>query len=111
MKTTLRLVAAGALALLAMTLVRYRHVDPCKALEREIVRQVERDVRAASDSVQAALARLGEGPRNAAEGVSSAVENVAVGAAQGAAKTKVERMSRRECAVELWHMAREKDGS
>ena len=107
MKTALKLVAAGALAVVALSLMRYRHVDPCAALEREIVRQVEQEVQAASDSVQQALAGLGESTGAAVEGVASAVENVAVGVAQGVARTKVEHMSRRECAVELWKMARQ----
>ena len=107
MKTALRLAVAGVLALVAMTLIRYRHVDPCKALEREIVRQVEQGMQTATDSIQEALAAFGEGTADAAGDVASAVENVAVGVAQGAAKTKVEHMSRRECVAELWRMARD----
>lgn len=106
MKTMLRLGIAAVLALVALTLIRYRHVDPCKALEREIVRQVEEGMQTATDSIQEALAGFGEGTTEAVGDVASAVENVTVGIAQGAAKTKVERMSRRECVAELWEMAR-----
>lgn len=107
MKTAFRLVVAGALAVIVLTLVRYRHLDPCAALEREIVREVEHGVRTAADSVQQVLADLGVDSGEAVEGVASAVENVAVGVAQGVARTKVEHMSRRECVVELWEMARD----
>jgi hypothetical protein len=107
MKTTLKLLAALALALVAVTLARYRHVDPCKALEREIVRDVQQGVQAARDSLQAALAGLGESTAQAVDDVASAVENVSVGIAEGAARTKVQHMTRRECVVELWRMARE----
>ena len=102
MKTIGKLLLVGALALVAMTLMRYRHVDPCKALEREIVRDVEQGMQAAADSLQEALAGLGEGTTEAVAGAASAVENVAVGVAQGVAKTKVDRMTRRECVAELW---------
>lgn len=107
MKTGFRLIAAGVLALLVFTLVRYRHVDPCKSLEREIVRKVERGMETAADSLQQALAGLGGGTGQAVADAASAVGNVAVGVARGAVRTKVEHMSRRECAVELWKMARE----
>jgi len=109
MKTALKLLAAVVLAAVAVTLARYHHVDPCKALEREIVRQVEHDVRTGTDSVQQVLADIGvsDSATAAVEGVASAVGNIATGVAQGVAKTKVEHMSRRQCVVELWRMARE----
>lgn len=105
MKTTLKLLAALALALVAVTLARYRHVDPCRALEREIVRDVQEGVQAARDSVQEALSGLGESTAQAVDDVADAVENVSVGIAEGAARTKVQHMSRRECVVELWERA------
>jgi hypothetical protein len=106
MKTIGKLVLIGALSLVTITLMRYRHVDPCKALEREIVRDVEREMQSAADSLQEALAGLGDETSEAVAGAASAVENVAVGVAQGIARTKVEHMSRRECVAELWEMAR-----
>ena len=105
MKTVFKLVVAAALILVALTLIRYRHVDPCKVLEREIVRDVERGMQAAADSLQEAVSGLGESAGAAVGNVASAVENVTVGIARGAAKTKVERMTRRECVAELWERA------
>lgn len=105
MKTIGKLAVIGALALVALTLMRYRHVDPCKALEREIVHEVEQGMQVAADSLQEALAGLGEETSEAVAGAASAVENVAVGVAQGVAKTKVDRMTRRECVAELWERA------
>jgi hypothetical protein len=106
-KTALRLVLAGILALVAITLIRYRHVDPCKALEREIVREVEHGMQVAADSVQAVVVELGEATGQAVEGVSDAVQDATVGLAQAAAEIKVQRMSKRECVVELWEMAKD----
>lgn len=105
MKTAFRFVVAGTLAVIVLGLVRYRHVDPCKALEREMVREVEREMRRAADSLQQALAGVGAEASEAVADVASSVENVAVGVAQGVAKTRVEHMSRRECVGELWDRA------
>lgn len=106
MKTVLRLGVATLLALVVLTLVRYRHLDPCKALEREIVRTVERGVGTTADSLEAALDGLGKDAAEAVGGVASAVGDVAVGVAREVARAKVEHMSRRECVAELWDMAR-----
>jgi hypothetical protein len=106
MKTLIKLIAVLLLALVVVPLVRYRSVDPCRMLEKELVTRVERETRAARDSVREAAGRLGgEDAQHATDRVAAAVENVTVGVAAGLAKTKVENMSRRECVVEMWHLA------
>jgi hypothetical protein len=106
MRTLVKLVAVVLVALVAVPLVRYRSVDPCRMLEKELVTRVERETRAARDSVREAAGRLGgQDAQRATDRVAAAVENVTVGVAAGLAKTKVENMSRRECAAEMWHIA------
>ncbi len=88
----------------AVPLVRYRSLDPCTMLRRELVNRAEREVRAAQDSVRAATGGLGDETRRAADDVASAVGHLVVGVASGAAAAKVERMSTRECVAEMWRV-------
>jgi len=106
MKSLAKIVGVLLLVVVAVPIVRYRTVDPCRALEREIVTRVEREMRTARDSVRAAAGEVaGDSAARSADRIASAVENFAAGVAAGAAKTKVENMTRRECVAELWRMA------
>lgn len=107
-----KLVSGAALVLLvliAVPLARYRSVDPCTMLQRELVTRAEREVRAARDSVHAATDGLGEDARRAADDVASTVGHLVVGVASGAVAAKVERMSTRECVAEMWRMTVTRD--
>ena len=106
MKTLVRLVAVLILAAAVVPLVRYRSVDPCRMLEKELITRVQRETQAARDSVREAAGRLGgSDAEQATDRVAGAVQNVTVGVAAGLARTKVENMSRRECVVEVWRLA------
>lgn len=105
MKTLIKLVAACLLALVVVALVRYRSLDPCRMLEKELVTRVERETRAARDSVREAAERVGGADaQRATDQVAAAVQNVTVGVAAGLAKTRVENMSRSECVAEMWRL-------
>jgi hypothetical protein len=105
MKTLVRLGAVLVLAAVAVPLVRYRSVDPCRMLEKELVTRVEREAGATRDSVRAVAGRLGRSDAaHATDRVAATVQNVTVGVAAGLARAKVENMSRRECVVEMWRL-------
>jgi hypothetical protein len=101
MKTLLRILVAVVVVLLVVPLVAYRTLSPCEMLRKELVRQTERQLEAARDSISQAAAVLGQGARDAADAIAAGVQNAARDLAAAAAAAKVERMSAGACASEL----------
>lgn len=101
MKTALKVGLALVLVAAAIPLVTYRTVRPCEMLRQELVRQAERKLAAARDSVREASGALGEDAQEAVDAVASTVQHLTAGVVAGAAAAKVERMSTAECAAEL----------
>jgi hypothetical protein len=101
MKTVARILAVIVLVAVILPIARYRTVDPCQMLKKEMVAQVERKIAAARDTVRAAAGGLGEDAQRATDDIAGAVQNVAVGVASGVAAAKVDRMSKPACMSEL----------
>lgn len=101
MKLFLKIAMALVALAVAVPLITYRTARPCQMLRKELVRQTERKLEAARDSVREAAGALGEEAKEAADAVASTVQHLTAGLAAGAAAAKVERMSAGECAAEL----------
>lgn len=101
MKRLFKVLAAVVVVILAVALVTYRTLSPCEMLRKELVRQTERQLEAARDSVSRAAAALGEGARNTADAIAAGVQNAALDLAAAAAAARTQGMSGGECLSEL----------
>jgi hypothetical protein len=101
MKKRLKVGFAALVLALAVPVVSYRTVRPCEMLRRELVRDSERQLEAARDTVRRAAGALGEEAQDAADAVASTVQHLTAGLVAGAAAAKVEGMSAPACVREL----------
>jgi uncharacterized membrane-anchored protein len=101
MKTLLKILVAVVVVVLVVPLATYRTLSPCEMLRKELVRQTERQLEAARDSVREATGALGKEAQDAADAIAAGVQDMAASLAAGAAAAKTERMSARACVAEL----------
>lgn len=104
-KNPLRALGKLLLALLALLvlvpLLRYRTLHPCGMLEKELMRQVEREIEETGAMARDRASEFGDQAEEVMEDVAPVVEDVATGVAQGVARARVRRMSTGQCVAEL----------
>jgi hypothetical protein len=109
MKKRLKVGFAALVLALAVPVVSYRTVRPCEMLRQELVRDSERKLEAARDTVRRAAGALGEEAQDAADAVASTVQHLTAGLVAGAAAAKVEGMSAPACVRELVRVRARRD--
>jgi len=101
MKTLAKFVVLAIVILLAIPLLQYKTVSPCRMLEKELVKRTQQQAESAVEEGQEAVGRYGERAQRLAEQVGEIVEDVAEDIAAGVAKMRVEQLSTRQCLSEL----------
>ena len=104
MKTIAKLVIVVLVVLLAIPVVKYRTLNPCKALKKERIEQWQQGVEAVSEAVQEAAGEYGERVARVARDGSEAVQETTAEFAEAVIDLELEEMSARQCVAELWKL-------
>ncbi len=105
MKTLFKLAVVAAILVLAVPVVMYRTASPCGMLKKELVSQTKDRIAEMGQAGREQARDLGGAEaERIAEGIGTVVGSTMEGLAEGVAQARVDNMSLRECASELWRI-------
>ena len=104
LKTTFKIGALVAIAVIGYPVLHYRAVSPCEMLRKELIWQMEDRIEAVAAAAAEQVESLGIDSVTIEGDLEEKLGDVAAGIAAGAAEAKVRRMSSAACARELWRI-------